>query len=243
MFNLVYLYHSGFALCFDACSVLIDYYADSAGEDRGFVHAELLQRPGPLYILASHFHADHFNPEVFSFAESKADVRFVFSKDIYKRRRKWLPIDDIAFLSPGDEYADDELKIRAYDSTDCGVSFYLEVAGLKLFHAGDLNNWHWQDESTPAEAAAAQKAYLTVLKKIQAEVPSLDVAMFPTDPRLGSDYLRGAQQFVAAIACRYFAPMHFDENYAQALAFKAAAAAHGASLLEITQRGQRFTLA
>ena len=61
MFDLVYLYHSGFALCFDKFSVLIDYYEDSMGTQTGFVHDHLVKRPGPLYILASHFHADHFS--------------------------------------------------------------------------------------------------------------------------------------------------------------------------------------
>ena len=242
MFDLVYLYHSGFALCFDKFSVLIDYYEDSMGTQTGFVHDHLVKRPGPLYILASHFHADHFSPEVFSLAELKEDVRYVFSKDIYKRRRKWLPEDDIAFLSVGDEFADENLRIKAYDSTDCGVSFYLQAAGLKLFHAGDLNNWHWRDESTPEEAATAEKQYLTVLHKIQEEVLSLDVAMFPTDPRIGSDYLRGAEQFVSAIACRYFVPMHFDAAYDKAAAFKDFAATHGSEFLTIEKRGQQWTL-
>ena len=238
--ELVYLYHSGFAALADDCAVLFDFYEDSKGPLEGFVHEDLLKRPGPLYVLSSHFHADHFSPLVFDFIERKPDIRYIFSKDIYKRRKKWLPLDDIAFLSEGDVYADENLKVKAFGSTDCGVSFYTEFAGLKLFHAGDLNNWHWQDESTPEEARRAQQEYLTALQKLQEEVPELDLAMFPVDPRMGSDYYRGAQQFVAAIHCRCFAPMHFDEAYDKADAFAPIAAAAGAQFLQIKERGQHF---
>ena len=93
--ELVYLYHSGFAALADDCAVLFDFYEDSKGPLEGFVHEDLLKRPGPLYVLSSHFHADHFSPLVFDFIERKPDIRYIFSKDIYKRRKKWLPLDEM----------------------------------------------------------------------------------------------------------------------------------------------------
>ena len=83
--ELTYIYHSGFALSGDGFTVIMDYYRDSedgqaqadlnrlmdgtfsnqeAGMPEGTVHSELLRRPGKLYVLASHFHPDHFNKEV-----------------------------------------------------------------------------------------------------------------------------------------------------------------------------------
>ncbi len=239
-FDLVYLYHSGFALCFDNFSVLIDFYEDSADARHGFAHDKLPLRSGPLYILSSHFHSDHFCPEIFTFAELKEDTRYIFSKDIWKRRRQWLQEDDIAFLSEGDVFADEFLKVKAYDSTDSGVSFYIEAAGYRLFHAGDLNNWHWRNESTAQEAEACEKAYLTVLRKIRQEVDFLDLAMFPVDPRLGSDYDLGAEQFIDTITCAAFAPMHFWGQYAKAQAFAPKAEAQGCRFIDITERGQIF---
>lgn len=238
-FSFVYLYHSGFALCFPDFTVLIDYYEDSAGPEQGILHEKLLQRPGPLYVLSSHFHADHFNPDIFHF--DKDDMHYILSKDIYKKRKKWLPVDDIAFLSEGDSYVTEHFKVKAYDSTDSGVSFYLEAGGLKLFHAGDLNNWHWREESTPEESAGYEKAFATVLKKIQAEVPALDIAFFPADPRLGKDYLLGPMQFMQAIACRYMVPMHFDGAYDKALALKQMELPQGCQALVPEVRGQVFT--
>lgn len=61
--KLIYIYHSGFALVGENFTVIIDYYKDSASQLlTGVVHDELLERPGKLYVLSSHSHADHFNP-------------------------------------------------------------------------------------------------------------------------------------------------------------------------------------
>ena len=60
-----YIYHSGFALEAEGVTVIIDYYKDSseAEHSRGIVHDYLLQKPGKLYVLATHFHPDHFKSQ------------------------------------------------------------------------------------------------------------------------------------------------------------------------------------
>jgi len=57
--------------------------------------------------------------------------------------------------------------------------------------------------------------------------------MFPVDPRLGKDYMRGAEQSVQTIQTAAFAPMHFGFNYNEANAFKIVAEAHGTRFLSI----------
>lgn len=91
------------------------------------------------------------------------------------------------------------MSVRAFGSTDVGVSFLLQAGGKKIFHAGDLNNWHWMDESTEAEWKGAEKNFLHELDDLYAYTPEVDVAMFPVDPRLGKEYMRGAGQFVTKI--------------------------------------------
>lgn len=102
-------------------------------------------------MLASHFHADHFNPHIFSWREQKADVRYILSKDIWRHRRSCCRDVEAHWLIKDGTYTDDLLSVRAFGSTDVGVSFLLETEGLKIFHAGDLNNWHWMDECAEAE--------------------------------------------------------------------------------------------
>ena len=106
--ELVYIYHSGFALLGDGYTVIMDYYRDTedkqaeaalrrlmneqseepvAAPEQGKVHDELLHRPGKLYVLASHFHPDHFNKEVLDWKTQRPDIIYIFSKDILKHRR------------------------------------------------------------------------------------------------------------------------------------------------------------
>ena len=59
--RLIYIYHSGFIIESKEFAILIDYYRDTP---EFYVHRHFLKRPGRLYILSSHAHPDHFNPEI-----------------------------------------------------------------------------------------------------------------------------------------------------------------------------------
>ena len=82
--KLDYIYHSGFAIEADGVTVIIDYYKDSSEEvfNKGIVHDNLLEKPGVLYVLCSHFHPDHFNREVLSWKKQRPDMGYIFSNDI-----------------------------------------------------------------------------------------------------------------------------------------------------------------
>lgn len=235
--ELIYLYHSGFALLGDGFTVVFDYFEDSESAAEGILHRELLQRPGKFYVLASHFHADHFNPHILKWREVRPDIVYIFSKDILRRRRAVL--EDAVWLKKGDTYSDDTIQIQACGSTDVGVSFLMEAEGKKIFHAGDLNNWHWMDESSEAEWRGYEKNYLHELEYICRYTKEVDVAMFPVDPRLGSEYMRGPRQFVEQIKTSIFVPMHFDEAYTAAAAFAPIAQMNGAKMVWLHRRGQR----
>lgn len=231
--KLTYIYHSCFALEGEGITVLLDYYRDT---EKGIVRDYLLKRPGRLYVLSTHFHADHFNPEILQWKEERPDIIYIFSKDILRHRRAGK--EDALYLKKLDTYTDDFVKIKAYGSTDVGVSFFIEAEGKKIFHAGDLNNWHWNEESTPEEIETAEKAYLGELKIITKDITAVDLAMFPVDPRLGKDYMRGAEQFVDKVGTGTFVPMHFDGAYDKANAFKAYAEAKGCRFISLTHEGQ-----
>lgn len=240
--KLDYIYHSGFAIEADGVTVIIDYYKDSSEEvyNKGIVHDYLLEKPGILYVLCSHFHPDHFNREILSWKALRPDIRYIFSKDILKHHR--ASADDATFINKGDVYEDESIRIEAFGSTDVGISFLIDVQGKRLFHAGDLNNWHWSEESTPEEIRKAEGDFLAEVKILQQTAPSVDLAMFPVDSRIGKDYMRGAEQFVERIKTAIFAPMHFSEDYQGGNAFRQFAESKGCRFLSITHRGQSFNI-
>ena len=130
-----YIYHSGFALEAEGVTVIIDYYKDSseAEHSRGIVHDYLLQKPGKLYVLATHFHPDHFNREILTWKEQRPDIHYIFSKDILKSHR--TQAEDAIYIKKGETYEDETLRIDAFGSTDVGSSF--------LIH---LQDWCMEDE-------------------------------------------------------------------------------------------------
>lgn len=235
--KLTYIFHSCFALEAETFTILIDYYKDAwEGEAAGFVRRHVLTRPGPLYVLSSHAHADHFNREVLGWKREKEDIRYLFSSDILEAG-KAAP-DEARFLGKSDIYDDGTVRVRAFGSTDIGISFLIETENKTIFHAGDLNNWHWRDESTPEESSGYESRYLEELDELARYTHELDVALFPVDPRLGSAYMLGAQQLVDTIRVGLFVPMHFIKSYARANAFKKYANSRGTRFLEITRQGE-----
>jgi len=227
-----YIHHSGFIVEDNTCAFIID--CCGLTNER----AELRESAGKhQYVLASHAHGDHFDRKIMSLHGPK--LKFILSKDIHL---KTLPNKDVHFLAKGDVYRDERVTIRAFGSTDEGISFYIETGGKKIFHAGDLNNWHWNEEETLIEAAKNEKMFLDELEFIAKDVPALDAAMFPVDPRLGKDYTRGAEQFLDKIKTGLFIPMHFWDNIEAAGAFKAGAEKRGGRFADIRNSGDVFTV-
>ncbi len=234
--ELVYLYHSGFALLGEAFTLLFDYYEDSETADSGVLHRKLLDRRGKFYVFSSHSHYDHFNKEILTWREKRPDIIYLFSKDILQQG--FSTEKEAVYMEKGDLYQDDTLKVQAFGSTDEGVSFLIEAEGKRIFHAGDLNNWHWMDESDEAEWKGYERHFLTELDDIYSNYKAVDLVMFPVDPRLGKEYMRGPLQFVEKIKTAIFVPMHFDEAYEQAAAFASAAKSLVTRTLLLKKRGQ-----
>ena len=231
--RLIYIYHSGFIIESKEFAILIDYYRDTP---EFYVHRHFLKRPGRLYILSSHAHPDHFNPEILSWKPERPDIRYILSEDIRDSQKACF--HDAIFLKKGEEWNDDLLKIKAFGSTDIGISFLLDVADKRIFHAGDLNNWHWADESTPQEIKKREGDFLAILNNIRKECTAFDLVMFPVDPRLGSDFARGARQWLQYIPTRYFAPMHFPPARERAMTFGPEAERMQTRFLYIQEEGE-----
>lgn len=220
--KLTYIYHSCFVLEAEKCTLVFDYYKDS---EEKYVEKHLADFPGKLYVFSSHTHRDHYNPEILEWQQQRPDIQYIFSKDIAE-----LGVDqkeNIHFLDKLQTYSDSLLTVKAFGSTDIGVSFLVEVAGKMIFHAGDLNNWHWKEESSEEEAQKAENFYLSELECVATEVKKLDVLMYPIDHRLGKDYTRGAEQLLQRIKVDLFAPMHFWNHFKDANAFAEKAKASG----------------
>lgn len=174
-----------------------------------------------IYIFVSHFHKDHYNKEIFSWGERFSNVTYIISRDVARHARHILvpgtlyagprPLpESVRILTPGKRFTDGLITVDAFDSTDIGCSFVVAVNGISIFHAGDLNAWLWKDESTDKEIEDARNAFLTCLRPVVEKYPSLELAFFPVDSRIGTDYQEGARLLLRLIKIQHFIPMHFS---------------------------------
>lgn len=239
--RVTYIYHSCYLLETDEYKLVIDYFKDSGDKpDCGIIHDRVLTDSKPLYVLASHFHPDHFNRDILLWKAKRKNITYIFSKDILENEKAGS--NDAIYLEKGESYKDDRLAIKAFGSTDVGISFSIETESKKIFHAGDLNNWHWKDESTREEIAEAEDFYERELSDVAKEINELDFAMFPIDPRLGTEFMLGAIQFVNRIRVKQLAPMHFGEAYDKIALFEQYAETANCKYIQLREKGQSITI-
>lgn len=218
MSTLTYIFHSCFALETGKCLMVFDYWLDPS-----VVLPPILERNKDkhVYVLASHFHEDHFNREVFKWRNEIPNITYILSKDILKRRRASKDDADV-WMAKGSTWQDDNLRVTATGSNDSGVSWIVNVDGKCIFHAGDLCNWYARfltEPQTPEtiisqehekiNPLAEEKRFLGELKDIRKITGYFDLVMFPVDGRIGNGYTLGARQFIDRFKVSMFVPMHF----------------------------------
>lgn len=216
--KVTYLDHSGFAVTTPTAILVFDYYRDPSDSLKKILNDN---KELPVVFLVSHHHPDHFNNEIFDLAQNHKRL-FVLSDDIFSKlvpdkgiQVAWLRNGDPAIEIPGG------MTVKAYGSTDAGVSYAVtDSEGRVIFHAGDLNDWHWQDESTQHEVVKAHDAFTKILNRITDDIQEIWIAMFPVDTRLGTDFSRGAEEFTKRIKVDNFIPMHFWNKADLACDFK-----------------------
>lgn len=205
--------HSGFMIEICRKLLVFDYFIDESNVAKSID----ISRYDGVYVFVSHSHHDHFNPEIFKLFPN---ATFVIANEV-KRHCRWANFpESTIFMKSNSEISINDISINAFSSTDVGVSFCVTISGSKIFHAGDLNNWHWADESTPQEIRKAEGDYQAILRDIKAVTDTFQIAMFPVDARIGSDYFRGAKQFTENFHIGHFFPMHFTGFTEEAFRFE-----------------------
>lgn len=245
--RLTYIFHSGFALETDDAILVFDYWLDPAR-----VMPALLQVSKPMYVFSSNFHEDHFTKAILEWKRQKKDITYIISKDILRHHRSDKQDADV-WLAKGGSWQDDVLKVWATGSNDSGVSWVLETAGRRIFHAGDLNNWYARflaegianqsiynkETDEDIDPLTEEKRYLGELKDIKKIADAFDIVMFPIDGRIGNGYTLGGRQFIERFKVRLFVPMHFvASGFESAWRFREFVEAKGIDFWAITHEGE-----
>ena len=197
-----YLYHSGFSVALGDTLLIFDYIPESSVVPGApeVLTQEQLARFRQVVVFVSHSHEDHFNPIIFDWADP-GRVHYILGYDV---PAQWPGFR----MRPGESLTVADCRIEAFNSTDMGVSYLVTAGDYTIFHAGDLNLWHWRDVSTLHEIEEAERDFHAAVKPLEGR--DIDLAFFPVDPRLGSLYDAGANYFVMAVKPHVLIPMHWQ---------------------------------
>lgn len=211
MYRVTYLEHNGFAVELSSAILVFDYIRDPSHALRRI----LAKAPDkPVVFFISHYHRMNADSSFYEIAQSH-NRTYVISNDV---KAEYIP-DGLAVqgMSAGDyvENLPGVKSVKAYRSTGKGVSFYVVTAdGPTIFHAGDLNDW--QDEPNKRTQDHESAEFQEIIRHLAEEHPTVDTAFFAVDVRQGTDFARGAREFLQTIKVKDFFPMHFDGDYREA---------------------------
>lgn len=204
-----FLHHSGFMLELETMILVFDYYLDPLKrlEDR------LEKTDKPVYFFVSHVHGDHFNRAIRKF-EKRASGYFL-------HRDCHLALADESLLHEmdvGETVNEGPLSVHMYGSTDAGGSYMVEAEGLTIFHAGDLNWWHWAGEGD-SENREARDWFFRELSCIKEK--KVDIAMLPVDARQQAAREWGVKAYLSHFSAGLLIPMHaFGQRWAPSYEFR-----------------------
>ena len=195
-----YLHHSGFVVEMETKVLLFDYYTES-GRKAYFDPAVYGEKE--IFVFVSHAHGDHYDRRILDWAEKFANVRYVFSADAWTMQdfageaRKMHPHESLDFGG---------VHIETLQSNDEGVAFLVKADGKTIYHAGDLNWWHWNGEPESFNEDI-RISYTTEIDRLKGE--EIDVAFVPADLRLEDKYFWAVDYFMKTVGAKKLFPMHF----------------------------------
>lgn len=234
--KVTYIRHSGFAVEMEDKVLIFDYY-------RGELPA--FGRDRDVYVFVSHKHYDHYQRSIFTWTEKFPRITYILSSDVEEAVPSSAPKDNMYFMEPGEtlqiKAGESELLIETLRSTDEGVAFVVKTAGHTIYHAGDLNWWHWEEE-TDTYNRFMKEAYQKEIGML--EGMHIDAAFVPLDPRLDREYYWGLDWFMRHTDTDVVFPMHMQDQYVlyDRLMEEESALDYKTRVAHITREGQSFEL-
>ena len=157
--------------------LLFDYYQ---GEIPSFDGSKT------LYVFASHSHADHYDPAIWKLKEQYKDIHYILSDDIKDN-------EGAVVMKAHEKKEVAGIEIETLRSNDMGVAFLVKVEGKTIYHAGDLNWWHWNGEPEE-DNEYYKKTFQDEMKYLEGK--KIDLAFMLLDPRQEDKYCWGMNYFL-----------------------------------------------
>lgn len=224
--KVLFIHHSSFYVELEKTALLFDYFDGSRINGYTFSgKIPPLPADKEVYCFASHKHQDHFDMDILKLAKIHPKVHYVLSKDCKMSRNFLLKhgfgeavMRQITYVAPEKEYKVGDLKVRTLRSTDAGVAFDVSAEGIQIYHAGDLNWWHWEGAGDLVNGKM-QKDFKREMRRLSDA--HFRFAFVPLDPRMGRDAFKGFDYFMKNVSADHVFPMHMWQDYSLIRSYKA----------------------
>ncbi len=192
-FRIKHIFHSGFHIEYEDKVILFDV----------FNHLEQYENK-EIICFVTHSHSDHYSPAIKELM-NKNKVTYIVSDDV-----PMTVGENVYKVKQGDEISVEGFDIKVFGTTDLGVSYLVKVGAESIFHAGDLNWWHWENNDQSSQQQEKEMYQLEIEKLIG---HAIDFAFIPVDYRLKTFSRLGMDYFIEKLAPSYVIPMHFAAEY------------------------------
>ena len=237
--KITYLYHSGFAVELEKHILIFDYFKGTLPE---------WEQDKTILCFVSHKHSDHFDFKIFDLYGQYKKIHYFLGSDIrlsdkYLQRNGVDPVVKETLTNVGKHTVTrwQDVTIETLRSTDAGVAWIVTAEGKTIYHAGDLNWWHWEGEE-PAWNRKMEADYKKEIDRISGRY--FDAAFVPLDPRLEATYDLGMRVFLERTDAGAVFPMHMWDQYEVISGFRQSEAgrSYADRIMEIREPGQEFIL-
>lgn len=206
-----HLNHSGVAVETENHLLFFDIFgealtpAENEGLEKGVINPAQMQYKDILFFV-SHEHHDHFDPKIFGLDKMGKRVRYVLPEEFDEI------FEDGIFVHANMQVQLEDCRITTFDSTDIGVAYLVEIDGMRIYHAGDLNWWHWENDSkeTQKDEEFQFKEEIDKIKRIHNHI---DLVFIPVDPRLGQGFSLAGEWLIKEFTPKVLVPMHFGDKF------------------------------
>ncbi len=204
---ITYLGHSGFLVETETAYFLFDYIRGTLPE---------FSEKKKLYVFASHAHKDHWNPEIFSDCQLIHADGFILGFDIEEpfanmvRETPELSELPIVWAYPQQPIRTAEYTCDPLLSTDEGVAFLIRTENEVIYHAGDLNWWHWNGDPDERNRERARN-FKKEIDRLKGK--HIHAAFIPLDPRQENAYRFCMDYCMETLDAEHVFPMHFWKDY------------------------------
>ena len=202
--KVTYLKHSGFMVESRNYIYLFDYIDGNIDK--------AIKSDKKIYVMVSHVHDDHFSKIIFDIVAKHDNVTYLLSYDVVKKIKKNAVLSkmteqlNIIRVQAHEKYKIDDIVVETLKSTDEGVAFIVSEKDGTIYHAGDLNWWHWEGE-TKSWNRNMEVNFKREIDSMRGR--KIDIAFIPLDPRQEDAYYLGMNYFIKNVGANEIYPMHF----------------------------------